>query len=204
MPERFGQGSYVGNIDIPPMPKVNAKEMFWNMMKMGRTPDSYMFPALQKLKASNQFIIAALSNSIHFPAGVKDDKGEVFDSGIHLGSKEFGSPEEQGGFGEEREDIRKHFDLYISSAHVGMRKPEKRMYEYALKELQKMARERGFDLKPKDILFLDDIGTNLKAARGLGMRTIKVKLGKVKDAVVELQAQAGMKLLDDEQPKSRL
>jgi hypothetical protein len=196
----------VGNIDIPPMPKVNVKEIFWNMMKMARIPDPYMFPALQKLKESNKFIVAALSNSMNFPTGVKDDKGEVFDSGIHRkawSAKEV-SPQEQDGFGEEREDIRKHFDVYISSAHVGMRKPEKRIYEYALKELQKMARERGFDLKPNEIVFLDDIGTNLKTARALGMRTIKVKLGKSKDAVVELQEQVGMKLLDHEQPKSRL
>lgn len=210
LPDRFGHGSYVGNIEIPPMPKVNVKEMFWNMMKMARTPDSYMFPALQKLKASNKFIIAALSNTINFPVGVKDDKGEVFDSGIHRkawGEKEIlevGSPEDQGSFGEEREDVRKYFDLFISSAHVGMRKPEKRMYEYALKELQKVAREKGFDLKPNEVLFLDDIGTNLKTARELGMRTIKVKLGRVKDAVIELQEQAGVKLLDTEQPKGRL
>lgn len=193
----------MGNIDIPPMPKVNVKELFWNMMKISRKPDSYMFPALQKLKASNKFIVAALSNTINFPAGVKDNNGETFDSGIHRKAwsakevPEVGSPEE-------KEDITKYFDLYISSANVGMRKPEKRMYEYALKELQKMARERGFDLKPNEILFLDDIGTNLKTARAFGMRTIKVKLGSVKDAVVELQEQAGIKLLDDEQSKSRL
>jgi len=200
----------VGNIEIPPMPKVNVKEMFWNMMKMSRTPDPYMFPALQKLKASNMFIVAALSNSINFPTGVKDDKGEVFDSEIHRKAwsakelSEVGSLQEQDGFGEEREDIRNHFDLYINSAHVGMRKPEKRIYEFALKELQKMARERGFGLKPNEILFVDDIGTNLKTARALGMRTIKVKMGKARDAVVELQEQVGLKLLDSEQPKSRL
>ena len=200
----------MGNIEIPPMPKVNVKEMFWNMMKMSRTPDPYMFPALQKLKASNMFIVAALSNSINFPTGVKDDKGEVFDSEIHRKAwsakelSEVGSLQEQDGFGEEREDIRNHFDLYINSAHVGMRKPEKRIYEFALKELQKMARERGFGLKPNEILFVDDIGTNLKTARALGMRTIKVKMGKARDAVVELQEQVGLKLLDSEQPKSRL
>jgi len=200
----------VGNIEIPPMPKVNAKEMFWNMMKMARTPDPYMYPALRKLKASNEFIVAALSNTINFPPGVRDDKGEVFDSGIHQKAwsekevLEVGSPEDQGGFGEEREDIKSCFDFFISSAHVGMRKPEKRIYEYALKELQKVAKERGFDLKPNEILFLDDIGTNLKTARALGMRTIKVNLGNVKNAVVELQEQVGMKLLDDQESKSRL
>ena len=67
-----------------------------------------------------------------------------------------------------------------------------------------MATERGFNLKPNEIVFLDDIGTNLKTARALGMRTIKVKLGRVKDAVIELQEQAEIKLLDNEQPKTRL
>lgn len=205
LPEKYGDGGYVGNIEIPPMPTVNAKEMFWNMMKNARVPDPHMYPALRKLKESGRFVLAALSNAINFPEGVRDDKGILFDSGIHRKAWtkegknviEVGSPEEQGGFGEEREDIRKNFDFYISSANVGMRKPEKRIYEYAITEIQKFGKQKSIDIQPHEILFLDDIGTNLRTARQCGLRTIKVTLGKSKDAVVELQEQVGMQLLED-------
>lgn len=205
LPEKYGDGSYVGNIEIPPMPRIDAKEMFWNMFGMSRVPDRHMYPAVQKLKASGRFVIAALSNAINFPEGIRDHKGEIFDSGIHrkAWSKEgnnvieVGSLEEQGGFGEEREDIRRNFDFYISSANVGMRKPEKRIYEYAIKEIQKFGKQKGIDIQPHEILFLDDIGTNLRTARQFGMRTIKVTLGKVRDAVVELQEQVDIQLLEE-------
>lgn len=195
----------MGNIEIPPLPRVNAKEMFWNMMKMARIPDPHMYPAVRKLKESGRFVIAALSNAINFPEGIRDDEGNLFDSGIHRKAWgkdgknviEVGSPEEQGGFGGEREDIRRSFDFYISSANVGMRKPEKRIYEHAIKEIQKFGKEKGMDIQPHDILFLDDIGTNLRTARQCGLRTIKVTLGKTRNAVLELQEQVGMQLLED-------
>jgi len=204
LPEKYGDGSYVGSIEIPPAPKINAKEMFWNMMKSARVPDPYMFPALKKLKESGNFVVAALSNAINFPEGITDENGIPFDSGIHrkAWSKESNNAVEVGGPQEpvEREDIRKHFDFYLSSANIGMRKPEKRVYEYTIKEIQKFGRAKGMDIQPNEILFIDDIGTNLRTARQFGIRTIKVKLGKIKDAVAELQEQVNMKLLDDDSP----
>jgi len=189
---------------IPEVPAINAKEMFWNMMNMARSPDPWMYPALKKLGASGRFVIAALSNTIAFPAGVRDDKGNLFLSGIRKSEVqrlEIGSPEAEGGIGDEREDIRSLFEVFVSSAHVGMRKPERRIYELALQEVQKLGQERGIDIKPDDVVFLDDIGGNLKAAKLVGMRTIKVSLGKSKNAVRELESVVGMSLIDD---KSRL
>lgn len=195
---------------VPAVPGIDAKEMFWNMMSMARSPDPYMYPALKRLGASGRFVVAALSNTIAFPAGIRDHKGALFVNGIRksevaeLGKDdtiEVGSPEEQGGVGDEREDIRGLFEVFVSSAHVGMRKPEKRIYELALSEVQRLGRERGIDIKPEDVCFLDDIGGNLKAAKQLGMRTIKVTLGKSRDAVVELEQVVGMKLLLDGKSK---
>jgi putative hydrolase of the HAD superfamily len=48
---------------------------------------------------------------------------------------------------------------------VGLRKPDPRIFELVCGEL---------DVVPNDAVFLDDIGSNLKAARALGMTTIKV------------------------------
>ncbi len=57
------------------------------------------------------------------------------------------------------------FDQVIESSKVGARKPEKAFFELACKRLS---------IEPAEAVFLDDLGTNLKPARSMGMRTIKV------------------------------
>ena len=61
--------------------------------------------------------------------------------------------------------VREHFDVFIESSVVGMRKPDVRIYQLACREL---------GVAPPRAVFLDDIGGNLKPARALGMTTIKV------------------------------
>ena len=55
------------------------------------------------------------------------------------------------------------FDVVIDSSEVGARKPEPRIYEITQEHL-------GVD--PSGILFVDDIGQNLKAAKALGWQTL--------------------------------
>lgn len=57
------------------------------------------------------------------------------------------------------------FDLVVESSLVGVRKPEPRFYQIALERLE---------IDPGQAVYLDDLGTNLKPARALGMTTIKV------------------------------
>ena len=54
----------------------------------------------------------------------------------------------------------------MESCKVGMRKPEGRIFEHVIKLL---------DVNPEEVIFLDDLGHNLKPAREMGIRTIKVK-----------------------------
>jgi len=61
--------------------------------------------------------------------------------------------------------LRAHFSVFIESSVVGLRKPDPRIYALACAEL---------GVAPARAAFLDDIGTNLKAARALGLATIKV------------------------------
>ena len=61
--------------------------------------------------------------------------------------------------------LRPHFDVFIESAAVGLRKPDPRIFLHACEALR---------VAPAEAVFLDDIGANLKAARALGMTTIKV------------------------------
>lgn len=160
--------------NLPPIPDVDAAALFWEMMRVSRTPDPYMYPALMKLKASGRFLIAALSNTKIFPS-----------------SHPYSFPGTKG-------DVRTQFDVFISSAHVGMRKPDPKIYQRALKDMDEYERSRGAaGISAEDVVFLDDIGENLKAAKKAGMRTIKVNLGRSWEAVRELETVTGMKLLDD-------
>jgi putative hydrolase of the HAD superfamily len=61
--------------------------------------------------------------------------------------------------------LRPEFDVFIESAREGLRKPDPRIYELACERL---------GLAASEVVFLDDIGENLKPARRLGMTTIKV------------------------------
>jgi len=57
------------------------------------------------------------------------------------------------------------FDAVVESSVVGVRKPDERFYLLACEMLE---------ITPTEAVFLDDLGVNLKPARALGMRTIKV------------------------------
>jgi putative hydrolase of the HAD superfamily len=57
------------------------------------------------------------------------------------------------------------FDVIIESSRTGLRKPDPRIYELACRELE---------VEPEEVVFLDDLGINLKPAREMGMTTIKV------------------------------
>lgn len=57
------------------------------------------------------------------------------------------------------------FDVVIESSKVALRKPDPRIYHLACE---------GLGVGPEQSVFLDDFGVNLKAARALGMYTIKV------------------------------
>ncbi|KAH8671274.1 HAD-like domain-containing protein [Xylariales sp. PMI_506] len=171
--------------DIPPLPKIDARLLFNTMMTISTTPDPWMFPALQRLRESRKYILAALSNTVIFLPGHPLHEDNFFAS-----------------------PVRRLFDVFVSSAHVGLRKPDPRIYEYAMGEVNKYAKSHSLDklggssqfgkgVKPKDVLFLDDIGENLKAGKKHGFRTLKVNLGRAYEAVDELESITGLKLAGD-------
>jgi putative hydrolase of the HAD superfamily len=75
------------------------------------------------------------------------------------------------------------FDHIIESAKIGLRKPDPRIYEMMIDAL-------GVD--PKNCVYLDDLGVNLKPARDMGMTTIKV--ASAAQAIAELEAATGLSL----------
>ena len=72
-------------------------------------------------------------------------------------------------------NVMSYFDIMYESYKLNMRKPEARIYQYILKEL---------NIEPQETVFLDDLGMNLKSARQLGINTIKVI--EPNDAIYEL------------------
>lgn len=75
------------------------------------------------------------------------------------------------------------FDLVIESSKEGMRKPDPRIYALACERM-------GVD--PSAVVYLDDLGINLKPAKAQGMTTIKVT-GEAQ-AIADLSAVLGIAL----------
>jgi hypothetical protein len=82
--------------NTPPLPNIDGEEVFWKMMSKSRDFDPWMYPALKKLRESGKFILAALSNTVIFPEG-----------------HEYANPPPE-------RDIKRMFDVFVSSAHVGL------------------------------------------------------------------------------------
>ena len=72
------------------------------------------------------------------------------------------------------------FDHVIESAKIGLRKPDPRIYQMMVETLK---------VDPKNCVYLDDLGVNLKPAREMGMTTIKVL--NAAQAITELESATG-------------
>ncbi|KAK4521365.1 uncharacterized protein ATC70_011980 [Mucor velutinosus] len=144
---------------------VDGKELFTTMMAETARLDPHIFLAIEKLKASGKFTIAALTNNFDLP---EDDLKEAEAMGASAANK-----------------LRALFDYFIESRLIGLRKPDPKIYHYACKEI---------GIQPSEAIFLDDIGMNLRSANKLGMHTIQVKMGHSEEAVKQLEALTGLDL----------
>jgi HAD superfamily hydrolase (TIGR01509 family) len=145
-------------------PRVDAERLFWDMMERGQRRVDEVMRAVQRLRR-NGVIVGALTNDYPYPEG---------------------HPYAQG-----KKELRGAFDIYVSSAETGMRKPERGIY---LKAMEMVGLQEGEGGK---VAFLDDIGANLKTARELGWNTVRVRIGEAKAAVRELEEIVGLPLLEE-------
>jgi putative hydrolase of the HAD superfamily len=81
------------------------------------------------------------------------------------------------------EPLADYFDVVVESSRTGHRKPDPVFYRIACDRL---------DIDPSEAVFLDDLGINLKPARAMGMRTVKVT--DPAQALAELEAIVGFPL----------
>ena len=108
-------------------------------------------------KIKGNIIQACLTNNIQ-SMGDMDFEGNVSASGKH-------------------EEVMELFDFVFESSKENVRKPDPEFYIRAC--------ERG-NVNPDEVVFLDDLGINLKPAKALGMKTIKVV--KPQEALLELNS----------------
>lgn len=184
--ESQSQAAEEAAYQAPPPPNIDAEELYWSMMRIARKPDPYMYPALRRLRKAadanpGTLVLAAMSNTSIFPP-----------------DHDFNNPKSEDG--KFHEEMRGLFDVFVSSAHVGMRKPHEDIYYYTVGRVSEFAKQKGWDgegIRVGDVTFLDDIGSNLKTGKKVGFRTIKVSLGRVQEAVKELEGITGVSLRED-------
>jgi putative hydrolase of the HAD superfamily len=114
-------------------------------------------------RCREHFLTACLTNNVQ-----KDEAG----------GSDRGAPREH--------EWRSALDLFhavIESSRAGSRKPEPRFYRFACEALR---------IEPCEAVFLDDLGSNLKPARAMGMKTIKV--ADPDTAIAELERALGVPL----------
>ena len=150
---------------------VSARTMF-ERMGAASLPRPIMLEAIRRIRAEG-FLTAALTNN-----WAENEQEDPQENGV----------DEEKGPGRARDDTRAlsdRFDVFIESSVEGLRKPDPRIYTLTCERL---------GVQPSEAAFLDDIGSNLKAARALGMTTIKVDAPE--QALEELAATIGLKLVD--------
>lgn len=163
------------NISCPKLPeqlKVDSRQLFGAMMRTSQSYDPHVKAAVERIRADGRFKVIALTNNfarVDLPQAERD----------FLGWGESATPDH----------LLRLFDDFCDSSTLGMRKPEPRFYLTAC--------ERN-GIEPKEAIFLDDIGINLKAARELGMDTIHVRTGESLQAMRELERRLGIQLIDSD------
>ncbi|BGP29173.1 hypothetical protein JCM10296v2_000911 [Rhodotorula toruloides] len=182
-------------IECPPLPEkvqIDGKELWGLMMDPATEPDPVVVEAINRLRASQRYKVAALTNNFA-PTGTTPTRHvsttryrPISTSELRAALKEVAQAGEGEAKGAASEMMKGLFDAYIESCVEGLRKPDRRFFQLALDIL---------GVEPHETVFLDDIGHNLAAAKKLGIKTIRVKHGASKEAIRELEETLGMDLM---------
>jgi len=131
--------------------RVDADAFLTRIMEAGSRPVPAMLHAIAVLR-EHGMRVAALTNNFHATLSPSS-------------SAHWRLVRERAG------QIHGLFDLVVESCETGSRKPEPEMYATLMRALE----SKWGITDPKDVVFLDDLGLNLKPAQAMGMRTIHVK-----------------------------
>ncbi|KDE05097.1 hypothetical protein MVLG_04537 [Microbotryum lychnidis-dioicae p1A1 Lamole] len=189
------------NLDVPELPtklNIDGSQLWSLMMGPALEPDPIMLDAINALRASKKFKLAALTNNFAVPGEAptpsKIDtlphdrllthdelRQSILDAAVNPSKK-----------GSSSSLLKRQFDVFVESAVEGSRKPNPKFYQIALDRLGSKAEEA---------VFLDDIGRNLVAAKKMGIHTIRVHPSRSIEAVRELEKLVGIPLQGKAQAK---
>ncbi|KAF9348858.1 hypothetical protein BGX26_012762 [Mortierella sp. AD094] len=184
------------------VPKVNGRELFHQMMGKAAIVVPSMVHAITALREAG-YIVAALTNNFNYPT---DEKGRrEQDLILQVTAEALNQPQSKssssllkssprsknGSLVMDQDQLKSLFNHYIESAILGLRKPDPAIYRKACEIV---------GVQPSEVVFLDDIGENLKSAQNVGFTTIRVELGKPEKAIQQLETilGRGIKLLASE------
>lgn len=162
------------------------------MMGKASVADPVVVKAIASLRQAG-YIVAALTNNFNYPTderGRQEQELILSTSAQSLGAigsstTNVGSHNGNGVLVMGQDQLKTLFDHYIESAVLGLRKPDPAIYREACDLV---------GVQPSEVVFLDDIGLNLKSAQGVGMTTIRVELGRAEKAIEELERVLGVQL----------
>ncbi|KAI8999789.1 HAD-like domain-containing protein [Gaertneriomyces semiglobifer] len=167
---------------------VDGKSFFFQMMKEASKVDEVVVGCVRKLKEIGKWKVVALTNNFIIPRTTPT---------TNTTNNNAGSPTKH----EEEDDLSfllppphltSLFDHYLESSILHLRKPDPAIFLRACDMV---------GVHPKHVIMIDDIGENLKSARGVGMTTVRVYPGKAREAMVQLEGLLGVEILER---KSRL
>ncbi|KAG0336780.1 hypothetical protein BG004_007901 [Podila humilis] len=167
-------------------PVIDGRALFIQMMGKAAVVNPSMVKAIASLREAG-YIVAALTNNFHYPT---DERGQqeqelilqttaLSTAGSRLDTVNGGG---EGPVVMGQEQLRRLFEYFIESAVLGLRKPDPRIFRKACEMV---------GVEASEVVFLDDIGSNLKAAQGVGMSTIRVELGSPERAIEALERVLG-------------
>ena len=159
---------------------LSARTMFEHMAAAA-LPRPSMLEAIRRIRAQG-FLTAALTNNWANDNSDNDDSNDAKNRNVNPEAQANAGPT---GTNDGTRILSDRFDIFVESSVEGLRKPDPRIYILTCERL---------GVTPSEAVFLDDIGSNLKAARALGMTTIKVD--RPEQALEELADVIGLKLVD--------
>ncbi|GAA5886893.1 hypothetical protein JCM5296_005183 [Sporobolomyces johnsonii] len=181
-------------IECPALPtevKIDGRELWSIMMDPATEPDEVVVNAINRLRGSKLYKVAALTNNFaaagHNPTRHRPASGAnkpVSTAELRASLKAAAADPDSKGSG--NDVLRSLFDEYIESCVEGLRKPDVKFFQLALDRI---------GVKAEETVFLDDIGHNLTVARKMGIHTIRVHHGRSKEAIQELERVLGTSLL---------
>lgn len=163
--------------ELPELLQIDGRDLFGRMMRSATSYDTHIVSAIRSLRATGRWQVIALTNNFGALHGAAvSPSRKIPESELEFLGWQNGPVPNQ---------LRELFDHFYDSSIVGLRKPDPQFYLHACKES---------GVNPKEVIFLDDIGMNLKAAKELGMTTIHVPIGGTLNAVKRLSEHLGTDL----------